>query len=96
MAKVNEQVEKAQENNEVYVLTVLVNNGDDINEAFTKLFKYERSAVEYVENFVDEVKGDFDTCQVDYGENYAYTEITAGDYSEYTANLSIEKQSVIC
>ena len=95
MTKLNERVEKAQKNNEVYVLTVLVNNGDDINEAFTKLFKYERLAVEYVENFIEEVKGEFDTCQVDYGENYAYTEITAGDYSEYHADLSIEKQCVI-
>ena len=95
MTKLNEQVEKAQANNEVYVLTVLVNNGDDIDEAFTKLFKYERLAVEYVKNFVDEVKGDFDICQVDYGENYTYTDVTAGDYSEYHANLSIEKQSII-
>ena len=95
MTKLNEQVEKAQVNNEVYVLTGLVNNGDDIDEAFTKLFKDKKVAVEYVKNFVDEVKGDFDSCQVDYGENYAYTDITAGDYSEYYADLSIEKQSVI-
>lgn len=95
MTKLNEQVEKAQVNNEVYVLTVLINNGDDIDEAFTKLFKNKKLAVEYVKNFVDEVKGNFDSCQVDYGEDYAYTDITAGDYSEYTADLSIEKQSII-
>jgi len=91
----NQVAEKAQANNEVYVLTVLVNNGDDIDEAFTKLFKYDSLAKKYVKNFVDEVKGDFDTCQVDYGEDYAYTDIAAGDYSEYHANLSIEKQGII-
>ena len=95
MTKLNEQVEKIQANNEVYVLTVLINNGDDIDEAFTKLFKDKKLAVKYVKNFVDEVKGDFDTCQVDCDERYDYTDITAGDYSEYHADLSIEKQSVI-
>jgi len=95
MTKLNEQVENEQANNEIYVLTGLVNNGDDIDEAFTKLFKNKKLAVEYVKNFVDEVKGDFDSCQVDYGKDYTYTDITAGDYSEYTADLSIEKQSVI-
>ena len=95
MTKLNEQVEETQPSNEIYVLTVSINNGDDIDEAFTKLFKDKKLAVEYVKNFVDEVKGDFDSCQVDYGEGYTYTDITGGDYSEYHADLSIEKQSVI-
>jgi len=95
MTKLNEQVENEQANNEIYVLTGLVNNGDDIDEAFTKLFKNKKLAVEYVKNFVDEVKGNFEGYQVNSIENYTYTVITAGDRSEYHASLTIEKQSVI-
>ena len=95
MTKLNERVEKTQSNNEVYVLTVSINNEDDIAEAFTKIFRDKKLAVEYVKNFVNEIKGGFDNCQVDYGKDYTYTDITAGDYSEYYADLSIEKQSVI-
>lgn len=95
MTKLNEQVEKAQANNEVYVLTVSINNGDDIDDAFTKLFKDKKLAVKYVKNFIGEIVEDFDTCHVDCDVDYNYTDITAGDYSEYHAGLSIEKQSII-
>lgn len=89
----NQAAEKAT--NDIYVVTGHVNNGDDIDEAFTQVFKRRSSAVAYVKGFVKEVKGDFDTCQVDYGKNFEYADINAGDFSEYCANLSIEKQSVI-
>jgi len=79
----------------VCVLTISINNGDDIDETYVKLYKKEATAVEYVKNFIKEVTDDFDNCQVDSSTDFNYTSIFAGDFSEYSANLSIEKQEVI-
>lgn len=89
------KLEKVQVNNEMYVLTGSVKNSNNINEAFTKLFSNKQSAVEYVKNFIDEVKGNFDGYYVTSVEHYTYTVITAGNRSEYNASLTIEKQGVI-
>lgn len=96
MNKMNEQANKSVYGLELYVVTGLVDAGVGIDEAFTKLFKDKKLAIEYVKGFVDEAKDNFSICQVEYGKDYAYTGITAGDYSEYTytASLTIEKQRV--
>lgn len=95
----NQAVEKATSkvapSSFVYVLTVHINNGDDIDEAFANVFQQKNSAVNYVKNFIEEIKGNFGTCQVDYDKNFEYTKISAGGFcGEYSADLSIEKQSI--
>lgn len=92
---VEKAISKVAPSSFVYVLTGHVKNGYNIDEAFANVFQQKNSAVNYVKNFIEEVKGNFGTCQVDYGKNFEYTKISADGFcGKYSADLSIEKQSI--